>query len=240
MGREQVNYRLQLLGGFQLLHGDRSLRVSRAAQRVLAFLALSPRPADSTFVGERLWIDSDSVQAAGNLRSAVWRLRRQAGPVIERTGAVLRIAGEVAVDVDEASQVAAAVIRGDGAVAPDPLARMLSAELLPGWYEDWVLMERERVRQRSLHGLEAGATRLLDVGDHAGAIDLALASVQIEPLRETPYRLLVSAHDAEGNHSEALRAYRRYAELLHDELGAAPSAELQAQVHGLERARGAA
>src|SRR5690242_21218853 len=47
-------------------------------------------------------------------------------------------------------------------------------DLLPGWYDDWVLMERERVRQRLLHALEALSGQLAQVGRCAEAVDAAM------------------------------------------------------------------
>jgi DNA-binding SARP family transcriptional activator len=51
--------------------------------------------------------------------------------------------------------------------------------------------------------------------------------VQREPFRESGYRLLMRVLDARGNRAEALRAFDDLRRLLHDELGAAPSAPTQ-------------
>jgi DNA-binding SARP family transcriptional activator len=47
--------------------------------------------------------------------------------------------------------------------------------------------------------------------------------VAIDPLRESSHRQLIRIHVAEGNYSEALRQYRSYEQLIHTELGLAPS-----------------
>jgi two-component SAPR family response regulator len=109
---------------------------------------------------------------------------------------------------------------------PEPLVALetdLQTELLPGWYDDWVLVERERLRQLQLHALDALARRLLDSGRVAEAVDAASCSLGMEPLRESAVRLLVSAHLASGNVCEAQRIVERYRVNIRRELGVAPS-----------------
>ena len=103
----------------------------------------------------------------------------------------------------------------------------LSDDLLPEWYEDWVLLERERLRQICLHGLEALSRRLGSLGLHAQAVEAGLAAVGVEPLRESAQRALIEAHLAEGNASEAIRQFDRYAVLLEQELGIRPGESLR-------------
>ena len=105
-----------------------------------------------------------------------------------------------------------------------------AADILPGWYDDWVICERERIRQRLLHGLEAVGRELLLARRPADAIEAAMCAVRIEPLRESAQQLLVEAHLAERNYGEALRTYRTYARLLRQELGIAPGPVLGALV----------
>lgn len=99
-------------------------------------------------------------------------------------------------------------------------------DLLPGWYDDWVLLERERVRQRLLHALEALSRQLGRAGRHAEAVESALVAVGAEPLRESAQRALIEAHLAEGNLIEAMRTYDAYRELTRRELGVDPGREL--------------
>jgi DNA-binding SARP family transcriptional activator len=87
-------------------------------------------------------------------------------------------------------------------------------------------MERERVRQRVLHALEALSGKLASIGRFADAVDTAILAVSAEPLRESAQRALIVAHVAEGNLVEAYRCYRSYCDLLHRELGVAPSGDL--------------
>jgi hypothetical protein len=101
-------------------------------------------------------------------------------------------------------------------------------DLLPGWYDDWALMERERIRQRLLHALEALSVRLISLGRYGEAVDAALLTVGADPLRESAQRVLIEAHIAESNLVEARRSYLAYRDLARRELGIEPSSELLA------------
>jgi DNA-binding SARP family transcriptional activator len=102
----------------------------------------------------------------------------------------------------------------------------LGRELLPDWTEDWVLLERERWRQVSLHALENLCRHLVKMRRFGAAIQAGLAAVSLEPLRESAQRALIEAHVAEGNRCEAIRQYRQYESLLQRELDLSPSTEL--------------
>ena len=101
-------------------------------------------------------------------------------------------------------------------------------DLLPGWYDDWALVERERVRQRLLHALEALSCQLARAGRCAEAVEAAMMAVTAEPLRESAQRVLIQAHLAEGNWVEGRRTFEAYRDVLDRELGVQPDPELAA------------
>ena len=202
---------LNLLGGFELIVRGNVVSCALPGQRVLAFVALHDRPVNRSFVAGNLWRDKSDVHAGANLRSALWRLRQPGLRVIEARGVNLRLAPDVAVDVTR-HLAAAKRLLADATSATDAELDLsaTSGDLLPDWYEDWVLLERERLRQLRLHALESACVELTRRGDIARAVDAGLAAVAAEPLRESATRALVGAHLAEGNHVKALRQYERY------------------------------
>ncbi|WP_435876791.1 AfsR/SARP family transcriptional regulator, partial [Streptomyces achromogenes] len=129
------------------------------------------------------------------------------------------------------------VASGDSPPRDGPAGAVLlgDGELLPGWDEEWVLLERERLRQLRLHALDALADGLTRQGSPALALEAALASIRIEPLRESAHRAVVAAHLSEGNVIEAVRHYRAYRQLLRDELGLEPSAQLARMIPAAHR-----
>jgi DNA-binding SARP family transcriptional activator len=219
---------LCLLGGPYVLRSGRRVVVPEGSKRVLVFVALHGGVVDRRHIAGTLWPDGGDVRAAGNLRSALWRLRGAGIDILEadKCGLVLR-PGTV-VDIHRLCDWAARVL--DGTSAPNdwlvPAWDPEALSLLPGWYDDWVIFERERLRQRMLHALEAVCYRLSDVGRHAEAVEAAMKVVELDPLRESGQRALISAHLAEGNVAEARRTYAACRQILQDELGLAPSAEL--------------
>src|SRR5262249_31215414 len=142
----------------------------------------------------------------------------------------LALGDNVVVDAVQVRRWAARLISGsasseDLGLHPWPAHAL---DFLPGWYDDWVLMERERMRQQILHALEALSRQLSAAGRGAEAIEAALLAVGAEPLRESGQRVLIEAHLAEGNWVEGRRTLWAYRELLRRELDAEPSAELVA------------
>jgi DNA-binding SARP family transcriptional activator len=97
---------------------------------------------------------------------------------------------------------------------------------LAAWSDDWVIFERERIRQRLLHALETLSRRLAEIGRSADAVDAAMWAVSADPMRESANRVLIEAHLAEGNVIEARRIYRRYCDAIRREFGVDPSDQL--------------
>jgi DNA-binding SARP family transcriptional activator len=191
------------------------------------------------FVASNLWIDSDEARANGNLRTALWRLRNLDSTLISSTKSHLALAPGVVVDLHESMAHARQVLRRETSGAHDSDPKRLGGELLPDWYDDWVLIERERFRQLRLHALEALCEALEMVGAYGMAIEAGLACVASEPLRESAHRALIRVHLAEGNRAEAVRQYRVYCKLLRDELGLLPSGQMQRMLEPLRVGDGA-
>ena len=227
--------RLTLLGAFDLTVGGESIQLPMNGQRVLVFLALQGRSLLRPFVAGSLWLDSTEDRAAGSLRSALWRLNRR-HRFIETDGERLQLAANVAVDVDAAAAQARRLLDPAEPECPSPDGLMLSRDLLPDWYDDWVAVERERFRQLRVHALERLCDRLVEAERFGEAIEAGLAAMKSEPLRESAHRALVRAHLAEGNRSEALAQYRRFKALLHDELGLSPSPKMDTLIASVLRA----
>jgi DNA-binding SARP family transcriptional activator len=159
----------------------------------------------------------------------LWRANHSAAPVVASAGIRLRLRSEVNVDVREliefgrvAAGMAKSAVQDLGSISWSDL----SLDLLPDWYDDWLVDDREGVRQLRLHALERLTEELSLSGRHAEGIQAGIAAVRLEPLRETAHTVLIRAHLAEGNRSEALRQFHRCRRLLAEELGVEPSASI--------------
>ncbi|MEU0084728.1 BTAD domain-containing putative transcriptional regulator [Streptomyces sp. NPDC006274] len=216
--------RVWLLGQFRLEFGARPVELCRNAERLVAFVGLRGRVSRTVLAG-MLWPEVTEEHARGSLRTALWKLPRNDQPLVKGCGDWL-VAGEtMQVDVHTFTETALGVVQGYGSPLPGHLLLgVLEAEdLLPGWDEDWVRLERERLRQLRLHALDALAETLVRQGKPALALEAAWASVRTEPLRESAHRGVVSVHLAEGNLSEAVHHYQAFRQLLNEELGVEPS-----------------
>lgn len=219
---------LHLFGGPFVTVASRRITVPEGSKRLLAFVALHGERVERRYAAGALWPTGDDLRAAGNLRSSLWRLNRGCVPLIEADKSSLGLHAGVVVDVHVIAQWANRLINGSPA-ATDLTVRPAGVDgldLLPGWYDDWALMERERIRQRLLHALEALSAALLGLGRCREAVEAAMVAVTTEPLRESAQRTLIAAHLAEGNWVEASRQFSAYRRLVNAELSIEPHPSL--------------
>jgi DNA-binding SARP family transcriptional activator len=102
---------------------------------------------------------------------------------------------------------------------------ILRRPLLPGVDCAWVERAQRRQTDALYRSLAALASAWTALGDHQLAVTIAESAVQLDPLRETGYRLLIEAESARGDRGAALRAFARCADVLDAELGVQPSPE---------------
>ena len=210
--------------------------MQRSGQRLLALLALQGRPLERLWVAGTLWMDASEERAGASLRSALWRLPQPGGtPMVESSVTHLRLARDIDVDLHDLSARMERLEQASTAIDDRTGSSALTRDLLPDWYEDWVVLERERFRQLRLHALEAQCRRLTEAGRFGAAVQAGLAAVSGEPLRESAHRTLIRAHLAEGNPGEAVRQFHLYRRLLADELAVEPSAAIRGLVQPLLR-----
>lgn len=216
--------RLSLTGDFQLLVEDRSVAVPHGVQRLLAFLAIARRPIQRSTVAGHLWPDVPEWRALGNLRTALWRLRRLPRAVVRTIDERLTLDPSLEVDLEELTKLSSEILAADD---PLPLQRLVqlvdASNILPAWEDEWLVVERERFHELRVRALERACELLMARGDAFGAVRACLAAVEAEPFRDSAQRLLVRAHLTEGNHAAALRTYLAYRDLLQSELGLGPS-----------------
>lgn len=212
-------WQVWLVDRWELRRGEQRITTPVRAQRLIAFLALQGEQPRSLVAGS-LWPTSDETRARSNLRAAAVHVRRTAPGVLAANNRSLSLDASVLIDLYTLRSIL------DESLA-EPTADLVATvatwgELLPGWYEDWVLFERERWRHRRTMALDLMARRALETGDIGVALIAAGACVELEPLREASHRLLTQAHLAMGNRIEALRVYDAFRQRSLTEFGLAP------------------
>lgn len=243
--------RIEMLGGLRVQQGGRELTRFRTHKTgaLLAYLAfhlgrLQPREV----LQELLWAEDEPKRARNNLSIALTSLRRQLEPPGTPTSTVLEASrfnvglnrAAIVTDVAEfESALKAARGASRGALEDRSGRRVSPAEaqhlsravalyrgpLLPGFYEEWVPAEQERLADMFVVAARDLAARLLDAGDIAGAFDCARRAVSADPLREEAHLQLMRLYVTAGEPSAALRQFRELERALGEELGQHPTAE---------------
>jgi DNA-binding SARP family transcriptional activator/DNA-binding HxlR family transcriptional regulator len=231
---------ISLLGAFDLRVGGRSIDpLAVGSQRLLAFLALHDRSVGRVAMAGAMWPDASDERAGISLRSALSRLDPATRDAILSASPGLSLAEAVGVDLRDGHALARRLLQTGQPVREEDLSTaattLLSLELLPDWYDDWVVAEAEDWRQLRMSALEAQAALLTQAGRLADAAGAARAAMKVEPLRESAHAALIRVHLAGGNQSEALRVYDRYRVLLRSILDLDPSPHISALVASIRK-----
>src|SRR6266699_4180121 len=228
---------LRLLGDFSLLYNDQqvtSLNTTRL-QSLLTYLVLHRDvPQQRQHLAFLFWPDVTEAQARNNLRQLLHQLR-QALPAVEQFLSAdthmlhWHPVTPCHLDVAELEQTLAladaAPRQNDQHVLQDALEQadsLYRGELLPGCYDEWILPERDRLRQRHLQVLEQ-LLRLFEAqGDTVSAIRYAQRLLGLDPLSEDLSRRLMGLFALNNDRASALHVYHTYVTTLQRELGVDP------------------
>jgi DNA-binding SARP family transcriptional activator len=224
---------LTLLNGWTLTRAGRRVKVAHRQQRLITALALlGARP--RTYLSGLLWPDSSEAQAAVGLRVSIWHINHELPGLLDADGTTdvsVALSEQVRVDITDLERdlhTPASELHG----SYPRWERLRTAELLPGWYEDWVLDEQERFRALRTAALDSVAAYQLSQGNAEETKAATTLAIALEPFRESSYRLLIQAHLATGDLVSALRTYRSFSAELRQEFGVDPSPSLARLIHG--------
>ena len=176
---------INVLGGFSVHVAQRPVPCRATPNGCSGFLAVTGVEHLRDTVAGHLWPTAVPERAMSNLRTALWRVRQADPdhPGRPRLDRPQRRGGDrLRVITSQARGIIAELPVDDLAITG--AARLLEADLLPGWDEDWLLLDRERHRQLRIHALERLSELLTSAGHYGRAIDVACAAVRVEPLHE--------------------------------------------------------
>ncbi len=195
---------------------------------LLIYLALSP---DGTRTRDHLlgllWPEKPEDRARGALNESLRRLRHAlgAGRLLSQGDAIRLSRTGLAVDALEFDTLA----QRD----PGRAVTLVRGEFLEGFllneapaFDEWVGIERERLRARAAAVQIAHGEGLLAACRFADAGDLAQRALALEPYAEPGVRLLMRATALSGDSARALAAYHGFAERLASGIQEKPSREL--------------
>ena len=134
-------------------------------------------------------------------------------------------AAVAAIRVAEAALAAGNVeLAGGEALVTSMIARR---SFLAGLDGPWVSRQRRNLQDLRIRALECLAAVWLQKGDHGQAIRDSETVVEVDPYRESGYRLLMRAHAAAGNRASVLQAYQRCRQVLAEDLGISPARQTE-------------
>jgi DNA-binding SARP family transcriptional activator len=214
---------VRLLGRCALTRQAHPVTLSSASARVVAFLALHRGLQPRSYVAGHIWPEISEARARANLRNAIWRTQPLGDDVLVCDSESVGLADDVDVDLEAVREAAQLILSGVALAPPFPRPEAFCGELLTDWEDEWVLFERERLKQLCVRALESLSDVYRRAGDFISAIDSALLAVNMEPLRESAHRAISRVHIAEGNLASARQQFDRYERLARDELGVSPS-----------------
>lgn len=207
---------------------------SRPAQALLAYLAINPQVNHRREkLAGRLWPDSTESNARSNLRQALWRLRKAVGEqVIEAGKSTLRLSKDhpTTIDVVDLERGAERASSSEDWVQ---WAALYKGELLPGWYDDWVVLERERLEALFTRNMPSALQTMVDERRWDDVLKWAEHWISLGHVPEPAFRALMTAHAALGDAAALASTYERCAQALETDLGVELSPETRSHYESL-------
>ena len=228
---------IHLLGRYTITLADRLLPPlpTEKSRSLLAYLLVQPGPHTRGHLAGVFWPDLPEKNARRRLTQELWRIGNELEKVgvvdlLETTGATVAISANAPLDSDlfRLRNVLAALRTDDPQAWPSApeIMDLYQGDLLPGYFEEWVLLAREQLFQ----SVQAGLARMLDWRKRQGAwteADLVVqALLQLDPLAEEWVRAAMQIALTLNRADAGLRLFERYRERLARELETPPTPDL--------------
>ncbi|WP_423184506.1 AfsR/SARP family transcriptional regulator [Arthrobacter sp. NyZ413] len=223
MGGDSRLFQLTLLQTWQLRRDSVVVHLAARQQRLITALAIYGARRRSYLAG-LLWPEHSEPNALESLRVSVHLVSKQAPGLLAVDGPVLALSESVEVDLHGVRNR----IRQLREVGPDGnvascLHLLRHADLLPDWYDDWVVYEQGRLHQDRLHAFHTIAKALMARRAYEDAVEALEAALDLEPLYESAVGMLIQTQIQQGNTAAAFHAFEKYRLKLKAEMDLDPS-----------------
>jgi len=228
---------IRLLGQFDIrMDGKRVTIPTRAGQSLLAYITLTAgTPHRREKLAGLFWPDTSDESARKNLRQELWRIRKALAGQNPTTDYLL--ADEYAITFNRNADYwldATQLERPDLDI--ESLTSNLSLyqdELLPGFFDDWIVLERERIQTIFETKMEQLLSQLVAAERWIAVQEQAERWLALGNTPEPAFRALMLAHGARGDIAKVSSVYQRCIADLDEKIGLEPSAETRALYDGL-------
>ena len=249
----RIELEVRFFGRFEILHGGRALPLGRnvKARTILKYLlAQAPRPVSRDCLMGWLWPESDPRRARWSLNSAMYAVRRLLSEGLYDQLVLCEVghyslSPNVSVSSDvrefEARYRNGRLLEEAGQASEAAAEYEAAAELyrddymIEDLYEDWTLIERERLSDAYMDVLDRLARHYAESGQAREAINACYRALENDPGRESTYRLLMKCYARLGLRHRALQQYRLTEEILGSRYGTSPSQQTRALYRNLLR-----
>jgi len=214
---------------------DLSKLKSRKARDLLRyFVAFRHKQIPTDILCDLFWQDMDEKYAKMNLQSTIHMLRAFLGKelIVFQNG---NYCFDPAATVECDSDVFETLIRSARA-SGDPSQKKKDLEdaialykgdfLIEDLYQDWAIQFRETYKDLSVQALIELAQILIEENSTTRAVEVLKIALNSDPFEEAAALNLMKAYIKKGCPSEAIKVYRKFAQVLADELQIKPSREL--------------
>ena len=208
-------------------------------QELLSYLLIHrDRPHSREALASLLWADTSTEKSKKYLRQALWHLHAALNCDNGNVSEVLMVdhdwlslnpCSNLWTDVADFERAFAAAegipgrqLDAGKALGLKDAVTLYNDDLLPGYYQDWVLFERERLQNMYLLMLDKLIVYLQFRGEYEVAQGYGATILRYDPARERTHRQLMHLYSLAGDRTSALRQFERCAHALNQELGVKP------------------
>lgn len=237
------SFRVFLFRDFEVRRADEQLSGldGRKVQELFSFLLLNrERPHRREYLMALFWEESSEARAQKYLRQTLWQLQSSLDPnpaggaerAIQSNNDWVQISPQANIWCD-VLDFETAFLLSQGTAGPALNASQLGAlkravtlyrgDLLEGCYQNWCLVERERLQNIFLMMLDKLIDSCLAQGAYEDGIAYGMRVLKQDYARERTHRRLMRLYSLLGDRSSALRQFELCALALRAELDVAPS-----------------
>ncbi len=187
-----------------------------------------------------LWPDTTTTLSKKNLRQALWQLQSALGSqnepangrllFVEPDWNQLHSGADIWLDVAAFEQAYNTIqkipdqkLDGSTVQLLQDTVQLYQGPLLEGWYQDWCILERERLQSIYLAMLDKLMSYCEVHHDYETSLQYGMRIMCYDRARERTHRRMMRLYYLIGDRAEALRQYERCASALEEELGVGPS-----------------
>ncbi|MBV7334171.1 hypothetical protein KFU94_39250 [Chloroflexi bacterium TSY] len=235
---------LNLLGTIQIQLNEKPVSLRRAKeQALLVYLAVTGQPHSRDLLVDLLWSEMEQNKARRNLTATLSGMRKELPDflIVDSTSVAIDPNASIAVDILDCQKLLAERNVKDERSKVRQAVALYQGEFLTGFvvkdafvFEEWVYIERERIREQVMKGMELLIADAIRWEDWASGVEYATQLLAIEPWRESAHRQLMQLHAYAGRRTAALAQFELCKEILQEELAVEPSPETVALFERLQ------